>query len=240
MLRAKDVCLSLGGRVLLDHVSLNISPGEMVVLFGQNGAGKSTLFECLTGWRQADTGCVLLNDIPLHKVASKERSASIATVPHQDAVLYDMTVSELLSICAHSPGAIPKWSEALGIRYDGGRLLSSCSAGERAKVNLLKACVQLALPEAYLLLDEHSVNMDMFALHQSFQQLRQIKSLGVGLLSITHDINIAWQYADRLLCLHNAKLHHIDSPEALCEQFQAIYGQKLSFIEHQGQPFFQF
>lgn len=216
VLEARSVSVSLGGNQILNDIDLDVKSGSWVSIVGPNGAGKTTLIRVLTGTLVPDSGSVQLLSRDIGSYRSRDRAQSIAVVPQIPVVPSGLSVLDyaLLGRTPHvkffgSESAKDLdlvWAtlERLGISHLAGRVLDSCSGGERQRVFLARALVQDA---PVLLLDEPTSSLDIG--HQQevldlIDSLRRERSLTV--VSTMHDLTLAGLYADELVLLSDKQV----------------------------------
>lgn len=230
MLAASDVTVVAGTATLLRGASLRIAPGELVALLGENGAGKSTLLKTLAGDIVPRAGVVTMNGRPLREWRMRDRALTRAVLPQSAALAFGFTALEtaLMGRYPHSHGSTH--ARDLGIaraalaRLDAGhletRLVTTLSGGELARVQLARVLAQL-WPEAqsgprYLLLDEPIASLDPAHQHLALRTARTCAHAdGVGVLAVLHDINLAAQYADRVVLLKQGRVLVEGAPAAV-------------------------
>ena len=109
-LAAQDVSFAFPGPVpALAGVSLELSPGELVVLIGPNGSGKSTLLRVLAGLLVPDSGAALLDGAPVAALSPRERARRLAVVPQGLAAWPDLTVRDFVSGGRYAH--VSRWSD---------------------------------------------------------------------------------------------------------------------------------
>jgi iron complex transport system ATP-binding protein len=212
----------LGGRDVLDDVSLQLGPG-WTALVGPNGAGKSTLLRALAGLQVPTAGRVALRGQDVQGVRPAERARQMAWLAQQAEVTGELNVRETVELgrIAHlgllgAPGAADHAAVA------GAMALTECSAwqcrrlhelsgGERQRVLLARA---LATEAPVLLLDEPTTHLDaphQVALARLFRRLARDVDHRRAVLTVLHDLPIALQ-ADRLLVLDRGRLRADGAP----------------------------
>lgn len=237
-------------RKLLGPVSFSLEPGRCLGIVGPNGAGKSTLLRLLSGYLRASAGAVNLQNQSVHSLPAPARARLLASVnPREEQPPFVLKVSDYLRL-----GRAP-WQDWLGswtaadtvaldkavMRTDVTGLLAArlqdLSSGEWQRVQLARALVQA--PEL-LLLDEPTSHLDVAAQLQVMRLLRALSQEGLGLICVVHDLNLAAQYMDELLLLHQGQLLAHGTPEQVLQPdiLQAAYGLKLSVQKHEltGRP----
>jgi iron complex transport system ATP-binding protein len=205
----RDVSWRVGTAAVLDHVSLDVRPGEFVAVMGRNGAGKSTLLDIIAGLRAPTTGNVLVDGRTVSGQSSRERARLVAHLPQ--TLRGDLSVRAealvLMGRYVHATG----WFESADDRaiaahamrrcdcvHFGDRMVSTLSGGERQRV-LLAAC--LAQSPRVLLLDEPATFLDLDQQLQCFTLLREEARHGTACLAVTHDVNLAATFCSRLIVL---------------------------------------
>ncbi|MBX3015570.1 MAG: heme ABC transporter ATP-binding protein [Caldilineaceae bacterium] len=230
-LAAHAVSVRVGSTTLLDRVSLTLAPGELVAVVGTNGAGKSTLLRVLIGDLRPWTGEVRLAGRPLTAWKGREVARMRAVLPQDSALTFPFTALEVV-LMGRAPhcgtqerpvdyaiaNAALAATDALPLAE---RLYPTLSGGERQRVQLARVLAQIweAPPDAplvsphrqtgqerYLLLDEPTSNLDLAHQHATLRVTRTLAQTGVGVLAIVHDLNLAAQYADRVVVLKGGTL----------------------------------
>jgi ABC-type cobalamin/Fe3+-siderophores transport system ATPase subunit len=198
-----------GGADILQHVSLDVEPGEFVALMGRNGAGKSTLLDIVAGLRAPSEGSVAIAGRPLDDWPLAERARTLAHLPQM--LRADISVhAEAIVVMGRYPHAA-RWFESeddVRIAHEAmtrceclefrRRTLSTLSGGERQRV-YLAAC--LAQQARVLLLDEPATFLDVDQQLQCFSLVRSEADAGAACLAVTHDVNLALTFCTRLVVL---------------------------------------
>ncbi len=209
-------------RRALDGLSLDLKPGDFAVVIGSNGAGKSTLLNAVAGNIMLDTGSVEINDFDVTDLANHRRSRFVSRV-FQDPMVgtaAGMTIEENLAL-ADIRGKKRSFSIALGRkkrdRYRG--LLASLSLGLEdrltSKVELLSGGQRQALSlimavmgePNLLLLDEHTAALDpRTAAIVMEHTVRVIAETGLTAIMVTHNMEHAVTYGNRILMMDSGKI----------------------------------
>jgi iron complex transport system ATP-binding protein len=230
MLAAADLTVVAGSATLLRQVSLALAPGELVALLGENGAGKSTLLRTLAGDVAPRAGTVTMNARALRQWSLRERARTRAVLPQSAALAFGFTALEtvLLGRHPHSEGVARARDVEIACaslaRLDAmhlaGRLVTTLSGGELARVQFARVLAQL-WPEApaaprYLLLDEPVASLDPAHQHLALRVARDFAHRhDAGVLAVLHDINLAAQYADRVVLLKQGRVLAEGSPRTV-------------------------
>ncbi len=212
-IEVETVTVVRGGATVLRNVSLSVERGELCVVLGPNGAGKSTLVRVLSGALSPSEGRVrLLGD----DVAALDRGAAarrVAVVAQRQETALGFTVREVVMM-GRSPHqgswmrasladerAVDRALSACGLEAVATRLVAELSGGEHQRVNLARA---LAQDTEILLLDEASAHLDARHLIEAHELVRQeITERNIACVAVVHDLNLAAQYADRVVLLRD-------------------------------------
>ncbi|MGE5267168.1 MAG: ATP-binding cassette domain-containing protein [Deltaproteobacteria bacterium] len=192
MISARGLTLKRGGRLVLDHVDVDIHPGEIVTLIGPNGSGKTSLVRALLGVQDLTGGEI-----------SKVDGLKIGYVPQRfdiDRAL-PMTVSRFLCLGHRmSRQALLAVLSEVGAARCIDQQLSELSGGELQRVLLARA---LVTDPDLLVLDEpvrgvdYNGEADLYALIGELRAKR-----GIGVLLVSHDLHVVMAQSDRVLCLN--------------------------------------
>jgi iron complex transport system ATP-binding protein len=205
----------LGGRAVLDHLSVALQPGKVTCIVGPNGAGKSTLLACLAGLLHPATGRALLDDQPLLAMAPRLRARRIGFLPQTPEIAWAVE-SQVLIALGRTPyagrGAIAEEDRAAVARAMAltrtealaERIVTTLSGGERGRVLIARA---LAGEPEWLLADEPLAGLDPG--HQLdacalFEALAHEQDRGV--VVTLHDLTLALRMADHVIVLADGKV----------------------------------
>ena len=243
MLKAESAVLHYGKRTVLDGTSLALGRGELVCLIGANGSGKSTLLRALLGLLPLDGGRVTLEDAPISSLGSA-LAKRVAYLP-QGAGIPDMTVSELV-LCGRFPhlsyprryrgedrAAAQRAMARVGIERLADCPLSTLSGGERQTAYIAMA---LSCESDYILLDEPTTYLDPAHAAALLRLLRSLAAEGRGILSVMHDLPMAFDFADRILLLDGGRiaLNAPPAEAALSPAVRAALGVSVFPIPNEG------
>ncbi len=195
----------------LNGAKLSVKRGEIVALIGPNGSGKSTLLRCIAGLFAPQSGTVKIQGEPIAGKTPLERARIVALLPQRIEMLDGLSALEfaLLGRYAHLTGwrnfsmedraiALDALAQADALDYRD-RPLEQMSGGERQRVLLARALAQQA---PLILLDEPTSALDLK--HQVMLYhllLRLSRRESKTILTATHDLNLASQFADRILLI---------------------------------------
>jgi branched-chain amino acid transport system ATP-binding protein len=196
------------GRVqILDDVSLDVEPGEIVALIGPNGAGKSTLLRAATGMIPVRAGRVRLEDRNLAGASIETIArAGIAHVPEGRRLFPGLTVADNLRLggwrnrntdLAPAVRLFPQLGERLG------QVAGSLSGGEQQMCAIGRA---LMGRPAYLLIDELSLGLAPVVVDEILGRLTEIAATGTGVLLVEQDAGAALELARRAYVLENGQM----------------------------------
>lgn len=248
MIEARDITVEINSKKLLDAVSMAMRGGEVLAVVGQNGAGKSTLRKILCGDLSPTRGTISMNNRSLDDWTLAARAKIRAVLPQDSTLNFSFTVLEivLMGRAPHVKGAETEddyriaraaLAEVDALRLEQ-RIYPTLSGGERQRVHLARILAQIWEPEPnqprYLLLDEPTANLDLTHQHQTLKIARRFAERGAAVLIVLHDLNLAAQYADRILILKNGCVAACDVPEKVftAPNIRAAFGVEVSVIKH--------
>ena len=221
LLESRGLCVRRGARMVLHDVSLQLAAGEALALVGPNAAGKSTLVRSLAGLLPASAGRVLLDGRSLEDISRSAVARAIALVAAEEpAGAAALTVGERVALGRYphrgalrpleddDRKAVAAALEATGITALARRRIDTLSAGERQLAALARG---LAQTPRVLLLDEPGAHLDVGHQLQLSRILDDVRSSGVGVLMVVHDLSRAAAWADRLVVVDGGRVT-IDGP----------------------------
>ncbi|PRC93629.1 heme ABC transporter ATP-binding protein [Solimicrobium silvestre] len=219
MLIADNIKVRIGTNTLLNKVSITIKPGELVAVLGPNGAGKSTLLKALSGERKPEHGSITLNQRPLQQWSSRELAYMRAVLPQESHLSFAFSVQDVVlfgrlphcqgrmgGISRHDVSIAKLMMEKMGVSHMAQRDFTQLSGGEKSRVQLARVFAQIWEPwqdlPRYLMLDEPTAALDLPHQHYLLQAAKELcRDQAVGIVAILHDVNLAAQYADRIVYL---------------------------------------
>jgi len=224
--------------LILKELSFEVMPGTFLAIAGPNGAGKTTLLNLLCGLLSPNAGFIKIDSANIHSYSVKELAQKVAVVRQEFVPVFDFTVTEMVSM-ARTPylgifgfesisdrEIVNEAMEATDTAQFATRTLGSLSGGERQRVFIARA---LAQNTTILLLDEPTSFLD-FKHQVGIYDLLKTAQLEKGktVVAVTHDINLAAQYADVALLLGGDCSYHIGKAEDIfsLEQIERVFGVK--------------
>jgi len=250
--RATDISVHIGSAALLEAVSLEIEPGEIVAVAGPNGAGKSTLISVLSGDREPSSGGVTLGDRSLADWPRVELAQRRAVMSTDRAVAFAFTAREV-ALMGRMPlhGGDPDQSDhdviaellaAVDCTHLVDRVDATLSTGERQRVQLARAIAQITdAPgahtvdgERFLLLDEPTSSLDPAHQHTAMRLIRRMADAGRGVLAVLHDLNLAAAYADRVALMADAHVVELGTPTEVlrADVLESVFDIPMLVIPH--------
>ncbi len=226
-IQAKQITCAYSGRPVFEDLSFAVRPNEIFIIIGPNGSGKSTLIRALAGLLPLSSGSIIFNDCPLKQYTHKALARQIAYVSQSVPEDSPFTVQEMV-LMGRSPylGVLGVEGEAdlaiagqaiedAGLTHLANRPVSRLSGGERQRAQIARAiCQQPKL----ILLDEPTAALDLAHQIRTMELLATLQAeRGTTVVVVSHDINLAAMYADRLLLLVNGKVAACGKPNAVVD-----------------------
>ncbi|MBH0130681.1 heme ABC transporter ATP-binding protein [Salinibacterium sp. NK8237] len=245
MISARNVSVRLDSRAILDDVSLDVAPGEVLALVGPNGAGKSTLLSVLSGDRKPDSGTVTIDGQDVGGIRHAELARLRAVLTQENTVSFPFRVSEVVAM-GRSP-----WSRSLESRDDvavvndalavtdvahlSERRFTTLSGGEKARVSLARV---LAQHTPVVFLDEPTAALDLRHQEDVMKVARSMAADGRAVVVVLHDLSLAGAYSDRLALIANGTLDAIGTPSEVltAERVERVYGLAVDLHDVGGHP----
>lgn len=246
MLEAQNITVKYGERTAVAGASLKLSPGEMTALIGPNGAGKSTLLQTLNGRIQPTVGSVRLDGQLLETFARRTIGRRISVVAQEAELRFPVTVLEFVLGGRFAWAASGAWGWetnrdveiALEVLKEteltelSGRLMNELSGGERQRAVLARA---LTTEASYLLLDEPTANLDLSHQTMLLGLVRnRCDNCNASALVVTHDLNLAAQFADNVLLMKEGETIRTGAPQSVftAELLQEVFGLRVLVDTH--------
>lgn len=244
VLSGKHISMSFGSRKVLDNINIDIRAGEVTTLLGPNGAGKSTLLKLLCGEIPSQNNIRYFGK-PRSQWQPADLAKHLGMLPQHSTLSFPFLAKEVVEL-----GAIPlnipnkstqriaqKYMQMTDVSHLKERLYPSLSGGEKQRLHLARVLVQLdqADENKILMLDEPTSALDLAHQHNTLKIARKLADENnTAVVVVLHDLNLAAQYSDRLIVLHDGKLVCDDSPwKALKpEMIKRVYGYDSIVASH--------
>jgi len=212
----RDVCKAFDDRLVLDHVSFAVEPGETCVIMGRSGVGKSVTLKHIMGFLQADSGRVCVDGEDVTDLSEDEfrRVREIVTIVFQSGALFDsLTVGENIAFPMEDQAGltvediatrVQDLAQMLEVDDVLDKLPSELSTGMKRAVAIARALAQN--PEA-ILYDEPTTMVDpIMAGHMGDLIHRLKETFHRTAIVVTHDTHLAKRLADRIVFLQEGKV----------------------------------
>jgi D-xylose transport system ATP-binding protein len=217
LVEMRDISVSFGGVRAVDRVSVDLNPGEVVGLLGHNGAGKSTLIKVLSGAYQADSGEIFIEGEQAQIANPRDaRAYNIETIYQTLALADNLDAASNLFLgreLVTALGLIDERAMEAEARRIMARLnpnfeafaspVSALSGGQRQSVAIARAVYFNA---RILIMDEPTAALGPQETKMVADLIMQLKSEGIGIFLISHDIHDVMELCDRASVMKNGKL----------------------------------
>ncbi|GHB07744.1 ATP-binding cassette domain-containing protein [Modicisalibacter luteus] len=246
MFNVDAASFEVGGKCLLQPTSLSFAEAQVYGLIGHNGSGKSTLLKLLAQQQPASGGEIRLDGRALSAWGNREFARQVAYLPQHLPSAENLTGRELVGFGRYPwHGLLGRMTHedraqierAIALTHTeafADRLVDTLSGGERQRVWL---AMLLAQGSRYLLLDEPLAALDIAHQVEVLALVRKLcRELGLSVIIVLHDVNMAARYCDRLIALHSGRVLAQGSPsEMMCDTtLEAIYGIPMRVMPHPG------
>jgi len=212
----------------LEATSFQARPGEILAILGPNASGKSTLLKLVAGALQPLSGRVLLNGFVTHSLSPKIRAQRIAVVQQDSRLLFPSRAWEFVLQGRHPYGRPMRFETEddviiarnalaqVGAEHLSDRWMDQISGGEKQRVILARALAQQPL---LLLLDEPTLHLDIGAQVDLLDALRRLAAQNrYTVVVVTHELNLAAEYADQVVLLQRGKSLRIGPPASVYQR----------------------
>lgn len=220
-LRVCSISKRFGRFAALRDVSLEVTAGEIVGLFGEDGAGKTTLFEAIIGLVQLDGGCVQLNGADITALTIDRRAPlGLSYLSQEPSIFRGMTVAEnvdaVLELRVADRQARSErldWLLAeFNLAYIRDTPAPRLSGGERRRCEIARA---MAASPSVMLLDEPFAGIDPLTVLSITEALGKLRRMGVGVLISDQNVDAMLTIIDRAYVLHQGTVVFSGSPQAM-------------------------
>ena len=235
----KDLRYTYGKTPVLKDLSFLVRAGDFFVIIGPNGSGKTTLMKLMSRITGLQRGEITVFGRPITDYSRRALARTIAYVPQSTPIDFPFTVTQVV-LMGRSPhlgmlafegnndrNLAMKAISYTGIEHLAHRKLDQLSGGERQRVFIARAICQ---QPRIILLDEPTASLDLAHQVRIMDLMESLKTeTGVTVIMVSHDVNLAAMYGDRLLLLRDGDVVNMGSPAEVLN-FQTLedaYGCKL-------------
>jgi iron complex transport system ATP-binding protein len=213
--------------LVLQSVTCEVGTSELVAVVGPNGSGKTTLLKAMLGLVRVEQGSVLVEGRPVGEWSRRDLARTVGVVGQQEEAVFPLSVLEtvMLGRYAHlgpldAPGphdhaAVTAALERCDIVGLAHRSVDTLSGGEWKRVRIARALAQE--PRA-LILDEPTASLDVRHEMEMFELVRRLVAGGLAGLVITHHLNLAARFADRIVLLNAGVVVTTGTPRQVLNQ----------------------
>lgn len=234
-IEARNIVFGYAGRPLFDGLAVKVGSGEFVGLVGPNGSGKTTFLNLLTRVLRPSAGEILIDGVDVGALSARELARKVAVVPQESTIVFPFTVSEIV-LMGRSPHLASMLErdedfeiadEAMrmtGVADLADRPIQRLSGGEKQAAFIARA---LAQRPSVLLLDEPTAFLDIKHQVDIYDILVRLnRERGITMIAVSHDLNLASHYCERVLVFKEGKLKFDGAPQQAitAETVRDVYG----------------
>jgi len=212
ILKAEGLVKSYKRRAVVNGVSFEVRPGEIVGLLGTNGAGKTTSFYMVVGLVKPDAGRVLLDDREITRLPMYQRARlGIGYLAQEASAFRKLTAAENIMLVleqtsmtkAERTAKVDELLEALGLTKRRDSVAQVLSGGERRRVEIARV---LATSPSFILLDEPFTGVDPIAIEDLQTIVHDLTKLGIGVLITDHHVEATLAITDRAYIISDGEI----------------------------------
>ena len=211
MLQIKNLCKTYpGGKKAVDHLNLEIAPGDIYGFIGHNGAGKTTTIKAITGIIDFEEGEILVDGVSVRKdpLTCKRKIAYIPDNPdlygYLTGIQYLNFIGDIFQVpVSEREERIRKYGELFELMPALGDLISSCSHGMKQKLAIISALLH---KPSLMILDEPFVGLDPKASVLLKEVMRQMCEEGTAIFFSTHVLEVAEKLCDEIAIIDKGRL----------------------------------
>ncbi len=214
VVEVRDISFRKGGKIILDDISFEVERGTFLSVLGKNGAGKTSLLKCIALQSKDVSGEVFYNDNSLTSLSNQELAKYRSVLAQKEEVSFSFKVFDIVRFGRYmyeGTGDTHSYEQEVMKLLDiwplADRDYYTLSGGEQQKVLLARAIVQL-MPDVnnkVLLLDEPLSFLDLKYKRNIMTVLSDLCKKGLTIISVLHDLNIAYKYSDQVLLLKEGR-----------------------------------
>lgn len=243
VLSLRGITVRFAQRTLLDNVALDFHAGELTILLGPNGTGKSSLLKTISKEVDYQGACYFYGQ-HIDSWDQQHLSKHLAILPQHSQLTFNFSVQEVIELGALNLDLsrqqlnelVSRNMQQTDIAHLAQRSYPSLSGGEKQRVHLARVLTQLEQSgtKKVLLMDEPTSALDIQHQHRTLQLAKSIAAAGGTVIVVLHDLNLAAQYADRIVILNDGDIVANGSAEQAinAEIIERVYQHPVEIINH--------
>lgn len=210
----QNLSVGFDKKPVLENVTVQLIPGQVIAIAGPNGAGKSTLLKTIARQIKPIAGAVHLNGADIWQMRTPEFAGKVAYVPQDIETSTQLTVEQMVMLgrnphqswwqwygSANDTNAVNKALENTEMQTLREKPLCQLSGGERQRAALATAIAQ---EPQFMLLDEPTSHLDFKHQNELLKLLKGLRAAGLGIMIVLHDLNVIARIADHVVLLEHA------------------------------------
>jgi len=215
---------SFGANEVLKGIDLTVTSGEVIAVIGKSGSGKSTLLRCINGLESFQEGSLTVDGKPLlhdSAMAMRELRQHVGMIFQSFNLFPHLTVGRNVMLAptlvkkknrADTEATARKLLDRVGLAEKFDAMPDQLSGGQQQRVAIARA---LAMEPAVLLCDEITSALDPELVGEVLRVVESLANDGMTLLMVTHEMHFARKVSDRVIFMHQGKVHEMGTPDQL-------------------------
>ena len=235
MIKIENLNVGYEGNSVIDGMDLEID-GGFVAILGPNGSGKTTLLRSISGILKPISGSVRIYGKDVYKISRGEASKIVTMISQDFVPMYDYTALDVVKMAFSGQSFFPSKEEdemateslrRVGMEHLKDRMFSTLSGGEKRLVMIARA---LAQGSKVILVDELELHLDPPHKRRIAENLKKISDSGKTVISVFHDIQLAFSFADRFIGIRFGKIL-FDSEKPNLEDLENLFDMDFKEVD---------
>ncbi len=235
MIEIENLQVGYDEKIVIDGLNLRIDRGFTAIL-GPNGSGKTTLLRSISGILKPLSGSVKILGRDIYRISRREVSKIITMISQDFVPMYDYTALDVVKMAFSGRGFFPSKEEedlaiealkSVGMKHLKERMFSTLSGGEKRLVMIARA---LAQGSKVILVDELELHLDPLHKKQIARVLTEISRTGKTVISVFHDIQLAFSFADRFIGIRSGTVQ-FDSEKPNLEDLERLFDMEFREVD---------
>jgi len=221
LIAIENVKKSYGSNLVLNGINLEIDAGEVIAIIGKSGSGKSTLLRCINGLETIDEGIISVGDVLLGRSERELRALRlrVGMIFQQFNLFSHLSVGQNVMIAPVIVKGVKQQTvrelaqqnlARVGLAEKFDSYPDQLSGGQQQRVAIARA---LSMQPQALLCDEITSALDPELVNEVLSVVRKLATEGMTLVMVTHEMRFAREVCDRVVFMHQGKVHEIGAPE---------------------------